>query len=207
MKPLAAALLLVLLGCGGVQVESPSDSPETLTPIDVRYALQIFSAYGFASACAVDRYVLTARHVIKPFASIPFLHDVMVHYTWSDGDGREGLFQSLVTSDYRDLGILDPINMTPVYQQLAVVPPQEGDTVRWVEYNKSGDDGDFFAPVEKSALVIRTVAGYVTFDVPPTNGASGTCLFDKSGDVVGVVVWAFPGTGLATLIVGNWVLE
>jgi hypothetical protein len=206
MRLFAAALLLTLVGCGGVRVETPADSPNSETPIKIEYAIQTFSTYGFASACAAGRYVMTAAHVVKPFSGIPFLHSTVVHYTWSDNAGRYGLFDPVTASDYRDLGILDPINMTPVYHKLALVPPTPGEKVRWVEYNKEVD-GDFFAPVEKSALVVRLVAGYVTFDVPPTSGASGTCLFDRAGEVIGVVVWSFPGTGVAALVVGDWALE
>ncbi len=209
MRLLAAALLLSLVGCGGKQIQFSAERPDSSTPITVDHAVRIFSAYGFASACAVEDYVLTAHHVAAPFAGVPFLHDRQVGYAWSDPSGRAGLFDPVGLSAYRDLGLLAPIGGdTPVYQTVSVVPPQEGDIVRWVEYHKKNDDeGDFFAPEERSATVVRLVGGSVTFDEGPTTGASGTCLFNADGEVLGIVVWGFDGTGVAVLVVDAWWLE
>lgn len=208
MRLLAAALLVISVGCGPVLVQAPDPAPNSSTPLDPEHAVRIFSVYGFASACAVGNYIYTAQHVLMPFTGVPFLHDAMVSYAWSDESGREGRLDALGVSPYRDLGVLVPaFGDTPVYQKAAWVPPLEGETVRWIEYSLETEETDFFAPVERSGTVLRQVAGHVAFDMSPAGGASGTCLYNSAGDVVGIVMWGFPETGVAVLLTGQWAFE
>ncbi len=210
MRLLAAALLTLLVGCGPVRVSPPDIAPYLLAPLDTRHTVRIFSAYGFASACAVGSYIYTAQHVMAPFGGIPFLHDKMVSYTWSDEAGREGRLSPVGVSPYRDLGILEPaFGDTPVYQRVALVPPPIGETVHWIQYNKEDNENlDFFAPVPKFGVVVRSsIAGHITFDELPSGGASGTCLFNEADEVVGIVTWGLSETGLAVLLTGPWAFE
>ena len=209
MRLLQVVLLATLVGCGGVRIETAPAFPAVPLPSD--HVVRVMNSYAFASACAVGPYVFTAAHVLKPFDETPFLHDMMVGYAWSDPSGLSGLFDPMNASAYRDIAILVPTGGDlPIYQTVAKVPPQVGDTVRWIEYSREGEDvayEDYFAPVERFASVTRLVAGHIAFDDSPTAGASGSCLFDSSGDVVGVVVWGMPKTGVAVLLTGTWGFE
>jgi hypothetical protein len=95
----------------------------------------------------------------------------------------------------------------PVPQKAATVPPQKGDVVRWIEFDSYNESTDYFAPVERSATVVRVLAGHVIFDIEPESGASGSCLFNTAGEVVGLVMWGWPDTGVAVLLTGIWSIE
>ena len=138
---------------------------------------------GFAHACPCEGKVYTAGHVIKP----PFSKEDLRAFTWEDGYGNKGRAEGKVQDDHRDLGLLEMKDSTPsVYYTRASTPPNKDDKVYWEEFG----DNDFL-PKVRDAKVMYTKAGYVFFDEQPKAGASGSCLFNKAGEVVGIVVWGF----------------
>lgn len=192
--------LLLLSGCAAKAFDLTPGNPGPVEILPGR-AISVFSYDGLASACAVEGYVMTARHVTHPWSGTA-LHEEGISYAWSAGT-LAGTFNPYWASPYRDLGMFMPASGDmPAMGLRSKVPLQAGDTVRWIEY--SGDVKDWFAPVERSATVQRTIAGHVTFDREPEAGASGTCLYNDQARVVGIVTWGVARTGIAVLLTGEW---
>ena len=167
----------------------PDDHPNTKGIITLINA-------GFAHACPCDGKVYTAGHAVMPVLRNAPLRA----FLWEDGYGNSGEAEGKSYDDYRDLGTLSLKGDDPVYYVRASTLPKEDDKVYWLEFK----DKDYL-PEVRDAKVMYSVAGYVFFDKIPSSGASGSCLLNSAGEVVGIVVWGFykegKRFGAATLIV------
>lgn len=203
---LAIALTLLTMACGPKGVRTPAISPMALTPIPIEHTIRVIGNYGLASACAVNRYVVTAGHVVSPFLGIPGLFEVKVNYAWESYGGLKGYFVGAGISQFRDVGLFYPGDGdVPHTLPLSTSAPESGDTLRWLEYDRG--DEDFFAPAEASGTVIRTLAGHIMVDTLPTSGSSGVCVFNDNAEVVGIISWGVNQTNVVIDLTGQWWLE
>ncbi len=163
---------------------------------DTSKVLTLMGLETFGHACPVGGEVLTAAHVAyQPHSYVPR------SFSWEDNRNHWGTAKGQTKDPHRDLATLKIEGGTPDFYQRSWALPVEGSKVYWVQFKD-----DDLRPERKDAKVLYYRAGYVFFDEYPENGASGSCLFDEAGRVVGIVVWHI-GTrkrsGAATLIV-DW---
>ena len=178
-------------------------SAEGAPKIDTSGVMALFGN-DFGHACPVEGtvpgegIVYTARHSIRrggPGGHVgpPFF------FTWEDSTGRKGKAQPKNFDTYRDIGELATQGDTPYFYKKASAPPAPGEMVYWVQFRRED-----LRDETKRAKVKFYRAGYVFFDKPPDPGASGSCLFNVEGEVVGIVVWRIqrPGgvRGAATIL-------
>ncbi|MGH8656866.1 MAG: hypothetical protein ACREYE_33880, partial [Gammaproteobacteria bacterium] len=100
--------------------------------------------------------------------------------------GQNGYARVYGASPWEDLVSLALIGGTVTYLPSGVTP-QPGDMVYWFEYDFRTQANAYRAR-RRMAEVIRSVARHLLFDATPTPGASGTCLLNASGEVVGIVI-------------------
>jgi len=160
----------------------PQSNPDF--PVNTNKVMRIFTRNGFAHACPCDGVIWSAGHVVGDKSNSWRLQD----YTWADYLGNSGILLGRRTLPTRDLGMFSVSSGNPKYYSAALELPNHGDKVYWIEYDLSGTD-DMFAIRRRSAEVTRLVADHIIFDAAPTLGASGTCLFNREEEVVGVIVW------------------
>ena len=200
MKVLSAVVLATSLGCAARGATITAGLP---TETDfVPYAMQLAGLVSLSSACPIKKDVYTASHVVLPWMEAATFQEL--GYSWSTPSGLRGYLNPLSTGTHRDLSTMELAmsNDLPKFWKAAAALPSEGDRVRWVEYDESPEAQ--LAPVQREAHVLRTIGGYVQFDVEPAAGSSGGCLWNDSDEVVGVVVWGWGNTGLAVLTAGYW---
>lgn len=207
MRFLTLLLVPLLISCGPKRVETPTPTPQGPTPLNTEGIIWMIGRYGNASACGVNRYVVTAGHVITPFQNKAGLYELTASYAWSDQSGQQGYLLPGGVSNTRDVGVLYVDSGSPTYYPLSTSACEVGDEVRWIENNK--EQGDFFDAVEKTAKVKKLIAGHLVFDTAPTPGSSGACVFNRDAEVVGIITWSLPtiGYGIAVSLTGPWWLE
>lgn len=137
---------------------------------------------GFGHACPCDGKVYTAGHVVEP----GYGKEELRAFTWEDGYGNGGKAEGKSRDDYRDLATLDLKGGPSIYYPRARTLPEEKDKVYWEEF----ENNSYLSKVQ-DADVMYLKAGYIFFDKQPNPGASGSCLFNSMGEVVGIVVWGF----------------
>ena len=151
-------------------------------------------------ACPVAGNVFTAGHV-GVYRPTPKEADWPVNYAWSQGS-LSGYASTNLVSPSRDLAILSTVGDSPEFNECASGPPAIGSRVSWFEY-------DFLTTIERFAMVEELTAGHIQFDKTPKPGASGSCLFNEDGEVLGIVNWrlydqGYGGVGIAVALYGDW---
>ena len=183
MKHLAALLVLALAGCTSCAEKLvPAGLPGV--PLELDPTLAISSANGNGGhACPVNGYVITAAHVVWDEERKTY-----VRVAWSDGAGSEGLGEVAAIHPALDLVVLQTeggaIKFLPA-GQIAV-----GERVYWFEYDFRTRKNALRAR-RRFATVLRVVAQHYILDDMPIAGASGSCLLNEQGQVVGLVVAGF----------------
>jgi hypothetical protein len=94
-----------------------------------------------------------------------------------------------------------------MYYKHAATVPVVGDEVYWVEYARNKKK-DFFESDVKKGKVLLILSGHIVIDGKPEPGASGGCLFNSAGEVVGIVTWQIQTSngpiGIAASLAGPW---
>jgi len=180
MRLAVVALLAVFAACSSRSQPLPVELPGI--PLDTDPTLAISTADGgIAHACAVDGFIITARHVVVDEAAKRYVRDL----AWSDGFGNDGFASVVAVSPAVDLAILVVVgDHQPKYLPSGVVKP--GDEVFWFEYDFRTQANALRAR-RRLATVLRIVAQQIILDSVPVGGASGTCLLNTRGEVVGIV--------------------
>lgn len=191
----------VMLGTGGAMSAD--------VEIDMDGVLDLIGKYTAGHACPVyDGYALTAAHVIdvrwedRNFPLIP--------YRFSNEKGDYGLAQPLTVFAHADIGWLKLLPGPVGSYEMSERTPKEDDKVFWVEY-ETGKKNEAFKAKRRDAKIINVVAGHLFLDQAPISGASGGCLFNEYGEVIGIVTagWKIgnayePNVGEAVAVYGDW---
>jgi hypothetical protein len=110
---------------------------------------------------------------------------IYFYYMWSDGYGFSGRAIGWSFDVHRDWGELKLLTGVPEHLfPIAEEPPAPGDKVYWMQFEDNSWESK-----QVEAVVDYIVAGYAWVDTVPTVGASGSCVVNADGEVVGVVVW------------------
>jgi hypothetical protein len=198
-------LIVVMLGTSAVM---SSDSEVNMDGV-----LMLAGRHNLGHACPLDEnYALTAAHVIdiRPFDKgqplYPFRYETL--------SGDIGIAVGGLAYASADIGWMKLSSPVSIVYPMAKSAPKREDKVFWLEYEMD-DKKKAFESKRKEAKVLRSFSGQVVFDEAPEGGASGGCLFNESGEVVGIVssAWAIGSfstrhtTGMATGVWGEWALE
>jgi hypothetical protein len=155
-----------------------------------------------AAACPVTpTFALTADHVISVQLGD---RGIQPPVQWEDGLGNAGTANPIDRFPSVDLaGYGGDFTLTvPVGAE----PPKKGDRVFWVEFSWESEDSAF-ERVVRSGVVTRVVAHHIIFkNRAPVPGASGSCLFNEKGEVIGIISLkvAIGWTGSVGRAVGVW---
>jgi len=168
-------------------------------PPDVE-SISLIGRYGIGHGCPVDGYIVSAAHLLEPLP----LKGAPQAYTYQQGEST-GFLDPVQTLISRDLGFFtvaeggDPV----FFFARAPSDPKPGDKVYWFEFNVADDP---LALKRKDGKVRSIRAGHVSFRPSPAPGASGGCVFNENGDVLGVVIWSlgYKPSGIAALVTGKW---
>jgi hypothetical protein len=179
MKRLAALLLLALTGCSACTKVLPDILPAV--PLEVDPSIAIFTPDGGGGhACPVEGQVITARHVMWSEQ-----HKTFLMGSWSSQGARGGAEVSGAALAL-DLVRLTLYGGTVPYLSLGESPKPD-DKVYWFEYDFRTASNAYRAR-RRAGKVLRAVAGHLILDSNPVGGASGSCLLDAQGNVVGIVI-------------------
>jgi V8-like Glu-specific endopeptidase len=156
------------------------------TEIDMDGVLHLVGRHSVGHACPVaPHFALTAAHVTDPrwfdsdFNLIP--------YRFDNDRGDYGLAIPRGVMGEVDLGWVE-VTPNPVEPYaVAEHAPAIGDKVYWIGYNIRKRKQAFETErYESEVQLVR--AGHIFTKDSPQPGASGGCVFNASGEVVGIVV-------------------
>lgn len=179
-KYLLLAVTLLFVGCASKSIDLAPEAPKISKAPDTAGIISLLSLDRIGHACPCDGTVYTAAHLARPGNEYLF-------YTWGDQLGHQGTAEGNSYDRYRDLGTLKLMGDTPYMYPKATTLPKRGDVVYWVEFGTTAHE--FFLPKVRKAKFLYAFAGYANFDNIPQQGASGSCLLNAKGEVVGIVAW------------------
>lgn len=178
MRRLVALFLLSLGACANTL------GPSALSniPLDVDPSIALFTPDGGGGhACPVAGAVVTAKHVMWDEENKTYLMA-----SWSAQNGAEGGAGVAGESWIKDLVRLTLVGGEVSYLATGATPVA-GDRVHWFEYDFR-TTANAYRSRRRVAEVLRVVAGHIIFNAAPVPGASGTCLVNTNGEVVGIVI-------------------
>lgn len=190
-----AALLLALAGCAG----RPSPVAEP-TAIETN-VMAMVSQQGFGHACPVNGKILTAAHNMNAYVGGQRIDR---HFAWSNGNKR-GRVYPYITYAHRDLTIVKVDGDQPSQNELSAEAPKIGDEVEWQEWDLVSNV--FKLRRRKGRVTNGPYSGTFAFEPGATPGASGSCVFNEQGKVLGILVWGIGlnrQTTLALDVTGEW---
>lgn len=199
MKFLSALALSVLVACGGANLQVEPEIPSAPN-INTDKTLQLVGRGGVAQGCPVEGVIYTAAHVVQFETEDGEPRDLVPGYAFSTVEGNQGIVRTANVNIIRDLAVMYASHGAVNYYKLGETPAR-GDKVYWREYDF---DDDVLAKNLVEAEVSLLLAGHVVMTDTPETGASGGCLFNEDGEVIGVVVWSIMGYGVAVSITGYW---
>ena len=196
MKNLALSLLLLLLISCAKRISAASEpvltSKKIIITITQENPIVLVGKSGAAHACPVIldgiELVLTASHVA--FERVTHSEGISLYpkrFYATDSYGNAGVAEPILDNPYVDLAVLE-LSFKPERFNTIGPVPEPGAEVHWTEFNFTKRD-HAYEPRSRKAKVINVVAGHVIFDDAVTPGASGSCLYDILGRVVGIISW------------------
>lgn len=194
MRPLLLVVTMALGACASAPKASRlNPPPQTPKGPKTSAILGLVGLHGglavWGHACPVDdqgiKTIYSARHLLLTTTSEG--KEILHNFTWEDYEGHKGKAQVQEVSNYRDLGTLTLTGDSPRYYPLARTRPKPGDPVWWREFNN--DIHKTLTTEERRSKVLRVRLGHIVIRGLPAFGASGSCLLNSRGEVVGIVVW------------------
>jgi hypothetical protein len=187
---------LILVAC---MAHAADDSYPTTISVNTRI--------GVAHACYVEGALLTNAHVVdfRRSNEIGQKSPAQTCVRYSTPDGTEGRACSYWVSQSDDLALLVDHGLRGPSAVRAERAPEPGDDVWWVEYDFGRRD-DAFKPRLRKSEVLRVVFGNLILKEEATSGASGGCVYDEKGAVVGLLSWGMTmqSGDEVTGVVGLW---
>lgn len=199
MRSAVLGLCVLLVSCAGRRDFVGPPVPELEDP-----GVALSNPGGLGRGCPADGVIYTARHVLENRRNPGEFFGAL----WTDRLGNSGWAKHTGHSSIADVGILIPQDNGPKQIRMAKTAPLPGDTVHWWGYDYR-DRARALAGHKRQATIIRHEAGLWVLSELPNPGASGGCLLNDAGDVVGIIVWGIQlhdrsGVGLAVnLMIGR----
>ena len=193
MKTIITAFAVLI----GVQAALASNYPAPQT-----FAI-VTGDMSIGHGCAVNGLTITNHHMVDKYNKDGDLETVFFRYEFPGGGTGWG--KSVKVSKNADLAVVS-LDAPPPFGFAELGPkPEIGDKVYWVEYNFEDPD-EAMRRVERRAEVSNVVAGYITADKEVVPGASGGCVYNEAGQVVGLVTFGMGlGRGRSAIgITGLW---
>jgi len=187
-------LVLLVAGCA---VKAAPVTPIAATVAETATAaglpLALLGLPGAAHACPllVDGvgHVVTASHVAWRLTTDGMGQEVWIPniYLIEGAAGQIGLAMGEAHHLATDLSYLQTdLELTEWYARGNL--PAVGDVVTWVEYDFSKPERAY-QPKARSSKVLGTRLSHIFLKEVPESGASGTCVFNAAGEVVGIIAW------------------
>lgn len=153
---------------------------------DMAGVVSLRNKFGSAHGCPISGQVaLTSAHVVEP---APLLTPPMIFGgRFSSELGNEGTYRVFYVSNLEDLAyiILDPPQSR--WYPLADTAPSPGEAVYYRQYSWKNDDLAYSSIIVRAKVVRLSAGGIVFSDDAPKPGASGSCLLNANGEVVGII--------------------
>jgi len=155
-------------------------------PPDTSAILRLIGRFGAGHACPIEAEVaLTAAHV--PDVS-PLDREVPLWPYRFEGGGTVGVVEPQGVMSAVDLAVMRPQQPFARWYKRASEPPAVGERLWLLAYDWRSRKA-IYADRVMSGRVLRVVAGHIMLDEEVPGGASGSCVLNEAGDVVGVVTW------------------
>lgn len=174
-------LALAFQACSARSVLPAKPEPPAKWPI------ALIGKYSAAHACPVDGRIVTASHV----AYVERIEGgrmvaTPLNYLYTAGDGEFGVAVPGPVNQVVDLALLtlDPPYAGEYHKRGQT--PQIGDEVNWVEFDFR-TARQAYMPRQRTARVVNARIGHIMIEPSPVPGASGSCLFNTAGEVVGII--------------------
>src|SRR5574341_1302421 len=174
------------------------------TAPDTRASLMLSGRFAVvASACAVEGVVLTNAHVVdvRPFD----LAFPLSELRFESAMGDRGIIGPLRGLAFTDLAVVTTSTPLTHFARVAAAEPAPGEAVWWALPSWQSRKRMLERTIV-SGRVLRSWAGTLVIDRETESGASGGCVFNGSGEVVGLVTWGSEARDQreATMAVGLW---
>ncbi len=184
-------------------LSSPSVFADDPLPEHARASIKMSARWSSSHACAVDGVVITNAHVVD--RRLPTnMGDPIVPATfrYQQVDGPEGIGELFAIIGSADIALVNLDQYPTYFAPRATEAPAEGDEVSWYEYDLRKNE-DAYKRRRRTTRVVTDFAGTLVLKDKATTGASGGCLFNEVGEVVGLMTFQIPtddgkrGTGIA----------
>lgn len=197
-KAIALATILVLsVSC--VAPVTANFAPPAPAPPDVIQDAALYiprianSEVSMGHGCPVtDHLMISARHVLaKDLPDGSFQLDKGM---WDDMKGNVGFVEAIRYDEFRDLAIgysAHPFAKTFTY---ATDPLALGDTVYTINFDYDRQEGIVYPNFVIASTYKGPFVGYLLLGESAGFGASGSCVFNSKGEIVGIYIRFDPNT-------------
>jgi len=190
----------VLLALGLLLAGILASAGDELAPLSVPVAR---ADRGLAHVCPLSRTVgLTARHVVEEEEG----KGPLMALSFTSADGGPGVLVTTHLGILGDLAVVEAVEgQFPRWADLAGRPPFDGDRLTLARYRDDGA-GTYEVTVEQRFRV----GGWLQFEISgdpdkaPAPGASGSCVRDHDGQVVGILSGGRERQARAAAVWGPW---
>lgn len=168
------------------------------TKPDMGGVVSLIGKGQLASACPVEPYrAITAAHVAERDGQPRF-------HRWYQ-EGAEGTTDGVEVWEDADLAYIKPDKPFKVVYPRAAQPPVPGEKL-WLQGFDFRKRDNALAPRVWEVEVLRTIAGHIVVKPEVDQGTSGSCVLNRSGEVVGIVSFgvSVEGGSEVVVLVGTW---
>lgn len=174
-------ILLALVASCVLPVPVHADDKPTQ---DISRAVTLAGYDGLARGCPISPLlILTARHVAR--SSKDDNGNIENSYMRMEYMGRVGQARYLSHALTSDIAYMVPSFPLEQHYTLSSQPARMGDIVLFLDFNR--DVGKAMEDILIKVKVQRVVAGHLYFSGIGDPGASGSCVWNQAGDVVGIM--------------------